>query len=80
MQGEVFNVSLDVENVKQETDIILTPSWDKLHISEKQFTFIQDETVELNMTADHFYLYQLNVTCINKNITENAFFEARQKF
>ena len=77
MQGEMFNVSLDVENVKQETDIILTPNWDMLHISQNHLTIIKDETVELNMTADHFYLYQLNVTCINKNVTETAFFEAR---
>ena len=73
----MFNVSLDVENVKQETDLLLSPSWNRLHISQNQFTITEDETIELNMTADHFYLYQLNVTCINKNITETAFFEAR---
>jgi len=75
LQGEMFNVSLDVENVKQETDLLLSPSWNRLHISQNQFTITEDKTIEMNMTADHFYLYQLNVTCINKNITETAFFE-----
>ena len=73
----MFNASLGVEKVEQETDIFLTPDWDRLKISQDQFSVREDRTVELNMTADHFYLYQLNVTCVNKNATETVFFEVR---
>ena len=56
----MFNVSLSVEKVVQETDIFLTPDWDRLKISQDQFSVREDQTVELNMTANHFYLYHID--------------------
>ena len=71
LQGEEFNVSLLIHNVEHETNLTLTPEWDKLNISQTEFTVTNDEEFDLIMVASHFYLFDLEVSVNTKNCTDS---------
>ena len=75
LEGEQFNVTLVFDNVMEVTSISLTPNWDRLNISESEIMVDKDEEIVLDMTASHFYLFKLNISCSNTNFRENALFE-----
>jgi len=74
-EGEAFNVTLGFQNVTYKTNITLTPDWDRLKISDYEFVITEDIVMDLNMTASHFYLFNLNLTCHNENSWESHVFE-----
>ena len=76
-QGESFNVSLLIENVRRPTNFSLSPLWDKLVISQTQFPIYSSDHSHftLTMQADQFYLYHVNISCDDNLHQESALFE-----
>ena len=79
LEGEDFNATLVFENVTDVTSIGLTPNWDRLNVSKTEIMVDKDMEILLDMTASHFYLFTLNMSCSNSELRENAFFEVRSK-
>eukprot|EP00092_Neocalanus_flemingeri_P033011 GFUD01035903.1.p1 GENE.GFUD01035903.1~~GFUD01035903.1.p1 ORF type:complete len:442 (-),score=58.38 GFUD01035903.1:58-1383(-) len=76
VESEIFNVSVNFENVTQKTVFNLVPAWDKLAVSEDTFEVMEDSDFEVNMTAQHFYLYKVKMSCLNEESEEeSAYFE-----
>jgi len=70
VESEVFNVTLVFQNVTQKAVFKLKPEWDKLELSEDTFTVSEDSQVDINMTAQHFYLYKVKISCQNEKADE----------
>ena len=64
-------MTLLIHNVEHETNLTLTPEWDKLNISQTEFTVTNDEEFDLIMVASHFYLFDLEVAVNTKNCTDS---------
>ena len=50
-------------------------SFDFTSYSDYEFVITEDIVMDLNMTASHFYLFNLNLTCHNENGWESHVFE-----
>ena len=79
LEGEEFNATLIFGNVTDVTSISLTPNWDRLNVSKTEIMVDKDMEIVLDMTASHFYLFTLNMSCSNSELRENALFEVGSK-
>ena len=82
-QGETFNVSFMIENLTTTTatTFSLSPLWDRLVISPDQVSLSRSEHYEttINMRADQFYLYSVNISCDDGTTRDSALFEVRSE-
>lgn len=65
VEGETFNVTFAFTNVTKEDTFKLTPSWDKLRLSQDKLEFVNNVNITIAMTGAYFYLYQVRVSCGN---------------
>ena len=80
-QGETFNVSLLIQNLTRPTNFSLAPLWDKLVISQTQFPFYSSSSESeftVQMQADQFYLYNVNISCDDNLHPESTLFEVSE--
>ena len=71
-EGQSFPARLVLTNLTTATTFSLVPLWDRLTITPSKMLISPGETeVSLNMTADQFYLYQLNISC-STNLTQHT--------
>lgn len=74
-EGESFNATLEIKDVRALTKFTLEPNWDRLEISETEVEVSQDTIVNLIMNASHFYLFDVNISCTNVNSSGSRVFE-----
>ena len=77
-------MSLMIENLTittTATTFSLSPLWDKLVIRPAQVSLSSSEHYEttINMVAEQFYLYSVNISCDDGSRRDSALFEVRSE-
>ena len=72
IEKNIFNVTFSFTNISKENLFHLMPSWDKLSVLQDTVLVDKSENISVSMIAEYFYLYQVQVSCVNNGEEEEV--------
>lgn len=72
IEKNIFNVTFSFTNISKENLFHLMPSWDKLSVLQDTVLVDKSENISVSMIAEYFYLYQVQVSCVNNEEEEEV--------
>lgn len=72
IEKNVFNVTFSFTNISKENVFHLVPSWDKLTVLQDTVLVDKSDNISVSMIAEYFYLYQVQLSCVNSQQEEEA--------